>query len=289
MGVVCAQGSYAIADWSITLGRSVTPDDWRWVMMVAASPAVVGVLVPLVVRESPAWLHRRTIATDTKTPVAVVFRPPYLRRTLIGIVLSTVALFGGWGSINWAVNWSDAANPLDQNVKAHTQFMRSFGAIFGSFCGGWLAMMLGRRLSYFLICLGSLLASGYLYWFLTPADPLFLRWMFVVGVVATTAFGWLPLYLPELFPTEVRATGSGVSFNFGPRILTVIGVLGTGYLLMALSGDYARAGRITHLVFLVGMIAIFFAPDTSRQSLDPPAKAGENADSKPAAEESPRR
>src|SRR5256885_554577 len=132
----------------------------------------------------------------------------------------------------------------------------------GSSCGGWIAGARGSRKSYFLICLGSLLTSGYLFWFLTPIDRAFLPWMFVTGVVATTAFGWLPLYLPQLFPTEVRATGSGVTFNFG-RIMTVVGVVGSGFLLSAFAGDYAKAGRVTHLIFAVGMVVILFAPDFS--------------------------
>ena len=43
-------------------------------------------------------------------------------------------------------------------------------------------------------------------------------------------YGWLPLYLPELFRTNVRATGQGFGFNFG-RILAAIGVLQIGNLM----------------------------------------------------------
>lgn len=276
MGLICARHSFKLAEWALVVGRNVSADDWRWVMIVAASPGLLGILIPFIVSESPDWQSRRSVR-DSKSPVRVVFRPPYLRRTLIGIVLGTIPLLGGWASINWAVNWSDAAvqGGGDQSLKAHTQFMRSFGAILGSFCGGWLAMVCGRRTTYFLICLGSLLTSGYLFWFLTPTSPLFLPWMLLTGLIATTAFGWLPLYLPELFPTEVRATGSGVTFNFG-RILTVGGVLGTGYLLSVFDGDYARTGRVTHLIFALGMVAIFFAPDTSKQL---PPKNGSADDS----------
>jgi len=207
--------------------------------------------------------------------VGTVFRPPLLKRTLIGIVLGTIPLLGGWGSINWAVNWADSVGQAtnDQALKAHTQFMRSFGAILGSFCGGWFAALFGRRTTYFFICLGSLLTSGYLFWFLTPNSETFLPWMFVTGFVATTAFGWLPLYLPELFPTAVRATGSGVTYNFG-RILSAVGVLGTGFLLGAFDGDYAQSGRVTHWIFAIGMLAILFAPDTSQRLMtdEPPNK-----------------
>ena len=61
--------------------------------------------------------------------------------------------------------------------------------------------------------------------------------MFAQGFVATLFFGWLPLYLPELFPTHVRATGSGISYNVG-RFATAGGVLAAGLLFTAF-GDSA--------------------------------------------------
>jgi hypothetical protein len=53
--------------------------------------------------------------------------------------------------------------------------------------------------------------------------PSFLPIVFAQGFVATLFFGWLPLYLPELFPTRVRAAGSGIAYNVG-RFATAVGV-----------------------------------------------------------------
>ena len=78
--------------------------------------------------------------------------------------------------------------------------------------------------------------------------------------------GWLPLFLPELFRTRVRSTGSGVSFNFG-RIITAFTIFAAGMMMELFAGDYARIGRVTSLIFLVGMVAIYFAPDTSRREM----------------------
>jgi hypothetical protein len=64
----------------------------------------------------------------------------------------------------------------------------------------------------------------------------------------------------------VRSTGTGVSFNFG-RYLSAIGVLSTGAIAGVYSLDYARLGQITSLVFALGMLIIWLAPDTSRRSL----------------------
>ena len=77
------------------------------------------------------------------------------------------------------------------------------------------------------------------------------------------------MFLPELFPTRIRSTGAGVSFNFG-RILTAFTIFATGMLTESelFQGDYARIGRVTSLIFALGALAVWFAPDTSQKQLE---------------------
>jgi len=174
---------------------------------------------------------------------------------------------GGWGATQWFIPWADqVGGAADPNKKALAGMMRSGGAVIGGLIGGWLANLGGRRLTYFVVCLLSLALGEFTYFTQTPHDRLFWPFVFVLGFVSTILFGWLPLYLPELFPTYARATGAGVSFNFG-RILTALGVLGTGAITAWFQEDYARAGSITTLVYALGMIVILFAPDTTQQKL----------------------
>ncbi|HEY2839445.1 MAG TPA: MFS transporter, partial [Pirellulales bacterium] len=189
------------------------------------------------------------------------------RYTFIGVCLGMIPVLGNWGGANWLIPWADkVAGVSDPHRKAMIQILRSSGAALGSLCGGWLASLLGRRATYFAISLASLLVSGWIYHFITPADPLFNPLAFALGFVGVAYFGWLPLYLPELFPTAVRATGTGVTFNFG-RILAAPPILGAGWLIQHFGGDYAKVGSVTSLIYVVGMIAICFAPDTSKRSL----------------------
>jgi MFS family permease len=174
---------------------------------------------------------------------------------------------GTWGSANWTVPWAGRVGATDAlDLKAWTQFNKSFGGAVGALFGGWIASQFGRRSTYFLISLVSLCISYYIFRFSNPRDPLFPYLVFAIGFSGTLYFGWLPLFLPELFPTHVRATGSGVSFNFG-RIITAFGALGTGELLHHFEGDYARVGQLTCLVYVLGIIVICFAPDTSKTKL----------------------
>jgi SHS family sialic acid transporter-like MFS transporter len=247
----------------------VSPDSWRWTLLVCATPIFLGLLVILCVPESERWLASRNAvaAATNQVSMATVFQPPLLRRTLIGIALGTIPLLGGWGATQWLVAWADKVGGVaDPRAKALTAIMRSGGGAVGSLIGGWIASLAGRRLAYFFVSLASLAAGEYVCLAMTPADQAFPAMVFAVGFISTIFFGWLPLYLPELFPTHARATGAGVSFNFG-RILTGLGVLATGAITAWLHEDYGRAGSIAMLVYAVGMLVILFAPDTTKDKL----------------------
>ena len=94
----------------------------------------------------------------------------------------------------------------------------------------------------------------------------FLALVFLVGGFTAAFYGWLPLYLPELFPTRVRATAQGLSFNFG-RILAGIGALQMGALVQNLGGNYAKAGATIILIYILGLFLIWLAPETKGRPL----------------------
>lgn len=246
----------------------ITPMDWRWVMLAGSGPLVLGLFSLIVVPESPRWLATRLIsqgALKGSSSQSEIFRPPLLWVTLVGILLATIPVIGGWCTANWMVPWADNAssNPF---LKAQVNQFRSVTGIIGSLIGGWVAIGLGRRLTYALASACCLAISQYTFWFVTPMDQFFLYWVAGLGFFSGIFFGWLPLFLPELFPTRVRSTGAGVSFNFG-RIATAVTVFSAGLLMEYFKGDYARIGRITSLFFALGIVAILLAPDTSRNEL----------------------
>jgi MFS transporter, SHS family, sialic acid transporter len=252
--------------------KPIQVDNWRWVMLVAASPALLGILILAFVPESPGWLAKRARGPSgeaRKSVVAELFRPPLLKSTILGILLGTIPQVGNWGATNWLVPW---ANQVQEELgrtgmSAATQWTKSSGAALGSLLGGWFATLCGRRTAYFLVSLASLSTGFYLFHNLTPADDSFLMWVFIQGFFGTIYFGWLPLYLPELFPTRVRATGTGMAFNWG-RVATAGGVLMSGQLMPAFGGDYSRVGQVACFVYALGMIIICFAPDTSKTRLE---------------------
>ena len=251
----------------------VTTDNWHWPFLVGSGPVVLGLFALVAVPESPRWLAARQAPETGGTTAPTtegVFQPPLLGITLMAIVLATIPMIGGWGTANWMNPWSaqagESANPPDPHLKGRVLQVRALPGIIGSLLGGWIASMFGRRLTYFTVSLTSLALAQYIFWFCYPTDPLFLVWVGTLGFISGIYFGWLPLCLPEMFPTRVRSTGAGVGFNFG-RIITAVTIFIAGALMTFFGGDYAKIGRATSLLFLIGMVAIWFTPDTSEKQL----------------------
>ena len=138
-----------------------TPESFRWVFLVGAAAAPLGLIILLFVKESPAWLaaRRENVESEGGAPAPSVFRKPYLGVTLVGIVLATVPLFGGWGSFSWILVWAGEIGTPE--LKAHILQTRSVASIVGSALAAVIALQIGRRTSYFVAALAALLrASG---------------------------------------------------------------------------------------------------------------------------------
>jgi hypothetical protein len=128
--------------------------------------------------------------------------------------------------------------------------------------GNWL----GRRAAYCLLCVLSLGSVYLLFLGNHTYGPTMLFCTFLAGTLTASFYGWLPLYLPELFPTRVRATGQGLSYNAG-RIFAALGAWQMGALMKTFEGSYAKAGAVITLIYLVGLVVIWFAPETKGKPL----------------------
>jgi MFS family permease len=251
----------------ITIFFKVTIDSWRWVALIGAAPALLTFIVRLFVPESEKWqaaVKSDTVKTD---PLKEIFGPKLWKTTLIATALSSVALIGTWGSVQWLPLWADKmAGAADPTAKGWTGMTSGIGAVIGCLLGAYVGRFITRRMAYFLLSLGSLISCAVLSRGIDTFGPPFLVLTFIVGALTAAFYGWLPLYLPELFPTRVRATGQGLSFNAG-RILAAVGALQMGSLMQTFDGSYAKAGAVITLIYVVGLGLIWLAPETKGKPL----------------------
>jgi MFS family permease len=243
---------------------TITPDSWRWIFTLAAVPCVLGLVVLFLLPESPKWLASRSESKKPAPPLTAMFRGDLLRPTLIGITLASIPLVGAWAGSKWMIPWADAVGRAEgvDGYKSTTQLWWGIGATLGSFLGAPLAAFIGRRLSYLLISIGATALTWSMFKLTAPLEDSFWPIVFIQGLVATLYFGWLPLYLPELFPVQVRATGAGLSMNIG-RFVTAAAVL----LIGSQFKGYSSIGAACALIYGLGVIAIFALPTTERSEL----------------------
>ncbi len=243
----------------------VTRDSWRWVMLAGAAPALLTIFIACMVPESERW--KASVRHGAAKPFREILGAPLLKTTLLATAFAAIALVGTWGSVQWLPLWADQLSAgKDPGAKAVTQVLSGVGAIVGCFLGPWIGGRMGRRPAYFILCLVSLAACAVLFRTIGTYGAAFLTMTFVVGGVTAAFYGWLPLYLPELFPTRVRATGQGVCFNSG-RVLAAVGALQMGALMKHYDGSYAKAGAAITLVYLLGLGLIWLAPETKGKPL----------------------
>jgi MFS family permease len=243
----------------------VTPQSWRFVMLIGAAPAVLTFAIRLFIPESERWTESQTGATSR--PLREITQSPILRRTVMATILAAVVLIGTWGSVQWLPLWADRmAGAAAPHAKAATTMISALGSVIGCLVGAWMGARFGRRPAYFILCLLSLVSCAWLFRGVDSYGSLFLGLTFLVGGVTASFYGWLPLYLPELFPTRVRATAQGIAFNAG-RILAAFGALQMGALMKLFGGSYAEAAAVITLIYLVGLVAIWFVPETKNQPL----------------------
>jgi MFS family permease len=247
---------------------------WLHSLPVRLAGSVLGLIVAAVGYTYPLarYLRRQPAsATADHAPARV------LRRLLLAACLSGVALLGTWCSVQWAPSWADKLASGEGHAKEYTQIALAVGAVVGTIVAAFMGDWFGRRPAYALLCVLSLGSVYLLFQTNTAYGRTFLVSAAVAGGATASFYGWLPLYLPELFPTRVRATGQGFGYNFG-RILAGVGALQTGNLMGLFQHDvtlggltftkgYPLACTAMSLIYVVGVAIIWLAPETRGQPL----------------------
>ncbi len=236
---------------------------WRMLFLIGILPAFVALLVRWWVKEPERWSRAHE---QQPAPLSTIFKSDLRRATIVGSALAFVAVFGLWGSTNWAptlvrelpdIKVMDAATQA--KYASYAIMSLNAGAFFGYLGFGPLADRFGRRPVFAFMCLGSLIMLPVTY--LLPSTYAgVLMLLPILGFFTNGIFSGFPIYLPELYPTRLRATGAGFCFNAG-RLLASVSPFLTGWLVTTL-GSFGHAASTMALIYLLGLAVLFFAPET---------------------------
>jgi len=236
---------------------------WRYVLVFGLVPAAVAFVVRAFVREPERWAN----ATANTAPARVreIFAPGVRARTVSALIVTLVALITWWtcnAFLQYLCNALAGAEaitrgldlPATAKLKQHFIALGTYwfngGGLIGTLLTIPVAKYFGRRRLFMIYFVGSALAMLLICGLDIPSELRLKLWFFV-GLTVFGVFGAFPFYLPELYPTRLRSTGSGFCYNIG-RVVTAGGVFAVALINKGAKGDPA--------VFLQTLFMIGFVP-----------------------------
>ena len=283
-----AVGNMVAALAGIVLGQMETSGaighSWRYLFLAGAVPAPLALIVFKKLKEPDQWLKARAEKKKMGSFHELLSEPRWRRNAIVGLLLAFSGVVGLWGIGFFSY---DLFRPVLENTfRAQgltgaalagktatwigwTSMFQNFGAFFGIYAFTWLTERTGRKPAFAISFLAAMGMTAYTFWSLRQISDIF--WMIpLMGFAQLSLFGGYAIYLPELFPTRLRSTGTSFCYNCG-RLIAAAGPLSLGLLTSRVFSGYAEpmryAGVTMCLVFLVGLAALPFAPETKGKPL----------------------
>jgi MFS family permease len=257
---------------ALILGSGRFGDEaWRWLFVVGVLPAFFALWVRLKVPEPQVWQKRKAAGTTSSNPFSTLFGPRLWKRTTLAIILCASVQFAYWGLFFWLPSF--LATPVERGGAGMT-LVRSMswiipmqlGAYFGYLSFGFLADRFGRRRVFMtFLAIAALIVPIYGQMARSPLTLMLLGP--ILGFVGHGYFSMFGSFLAELFPTDARATGQGLTYNAG-RGLGALAPFTIGKLATVPNIGIGSALAVTSGFFLLGAILVLTLPDTSGRPLE---------------------
>jgi MFS family permease len=263
------------------------PDAWRYMFVIGILPALLTVWIRTSIDESHAWqsvdAQRKDAQTRkdsgatlnaheqalTRFTVADLFVDPTTRRhTIIVFLMSLTTTLAWWGISSWVPPYiasvaAKAGQPAAQ-WASYAGMAYNFGAILGYASLGFLADRFGRKPVVMIFFALAFVMTPVL--FLWTQDLTLLLVAAAVNAFFTLGqYSWMPVWLPELFPTRSRATGLAFTFN-APRFIAFLGPLYAGFLITQFGG-FSHAAMTIACIYALGFVCTPFLPETNGKPL----------------------
>ena len=250
----------------ITAGAvSYSVSSWRAGFLVGILPLAIGLLAAAAVRDSGDWVgHRSGMAPRTgPSGFAGLVSPQHRRNFLIGGTIFGTMSVGLWATFSWLPSWAEfltGPGGGGQRERGILMMVLGMGGIVGGAFSGFLANAMGRRRTLLFAFAGAFGASLLLLQTNDTLGPLVFAETAFLAVFFGISQGTLTVYIPELFPTGIRATATGVCFNLG-RVATSVAVFFVGVLVPVLGG-YGNSISIFAGMYLLGFGATLLGRET---------------------------
>lgn len=248
---------------------------WRVLFFVGILPALMVVPIVFVLKEPESWLKAKADAAagvlrkgNIGSPVELFRDPRWRKNTIVGLFLGVSGMIGLWGIgffspelISTALR--GAPQDVVDRVRGLGTALQDVGAFFGMVTFTLVASFLSRRLAFLGALFLSMVVTMYVFHSLHTASDAY--WMLpMMGFAQLAVFAGYSIYFPELFPTRLRGTGVGFCYNT-VRYLAAPAPILLGYLATLMT--FRSAAVLMSTIYLVGMVALIWAPETQGKPL----------------------
>ncbi len=277
---------------SLEVGKVIAPGEgWRWMFLIGALPACMVILTRNYLREPETWLR---LKESGQLPAGGIFGP-YLsllsdRRwrgnLIVGACLASTGVVGLWAIGEYAPDLQktvfktyyegmglapEAVGPAVNKAIANAYLLNMVGAGIGMTLFTRVANSLGRRRAFAFGFSAAMLVTFGVYWKMDSPNDAY--WMMpLMGAAQLGVFAGFAIYLPELFPSRLRSTGTSFCYNLG-RFAAAGGSFFSSVLTKDVFGAYAPPAPYRYsamamcVIFAVGLVTLCFAPETKGQPL----------------------
>jgi MFS family permease len=251
-----------------TLFFSVFPPEiaWRVLFWFGLTPGLLVFFVRRFVDEPPVYAQTREnlVSAGRQSNFLEIFSPAMLRTTVLSCLLSTGALGGYYAITTWIPTFLRTERKLTVLGTGGYLAVIIAGSFIGALVSAWLNDRIGRRPTFILFAVCSLVTVvTYTQIPLDDGTMLFLG--FPLGFFSQAIFAGMGPFLTELFPTRMRGSGQGFSYNFGRGIAAsnpyLVGLLSG---LLPLGQSIGVFAAISYVVMIAAALAL---PETKGRAL----------------------
>ncbi|MBI2827017.1 MAG: MFS transporter [Planctomycetia bacterium] len=288
-----AVGNISAAGISMTLGvlgeyKLVSgTSSWRIMFVIGMVPALLAILIRRRLKEPARWeavAHEHVAEKQLGSYAALFGDPRWRKNAVVGLCLAFSGVVGLWGIGFFSFDLLQSilrkrfeSQGLDQQTIAAqlawwtgiTSVMQNLGGFFGIYAFSVVTHTLGRRLTFAISFVAAMFSTALVFGYMSDFAHIF--WMIpLMGFCQLALFGGYAIYFPELFPTRLRSTGVSFCYNVG-RFVAASGPFALGYLTSTVYAHQQEPMRYAGVtmcgVFLLGLLALPFAPETRDQPL----------------------
>ena len=243
----------------------------RYLFLVGVLPALLVLWIRKAVPEPHEWHTAKTAARGREPAIGDLFRGEVRRTTILVMAVCATSLTAHWAFMFWylqhlrnlpdVLSWTAEAK---NTLASKALYVVMVASIIGNFAAAAVARVFGFRRTIACFCLGYFCAMTATY--IVPREYEALFWWFAACGFFSGGFALFTMYLPPLFPTLLRTTGAGFSYNIG-RILAAFGTIFFG--LFAQVGDYRLTLLYAGVLFLPAAAVAMFLPELRAEPQTP--------------------